>query len=129
MIIQRSIDIEYAVKSALEPYFTVYVRPLPEGFALPSLLIQQVGGTAVDTIDTFAVRIDARAKTPGAALDLINDAIGVLKQSDIGWVAVNALGSWENDPVRPDLALCTARLEITAHQTTKTIRSNNNGNQ
>ena len=121
MIINRPIDIEDAVRSALDPYFTVYVRPLPERFDLPSLLVQNVGGTSTNTIDTFAVRLDARAKTDGAALDLIYDAIGVLKQSDIGWIAVNALASWENDPARPDLALCTARLDITAHQTTKTL--------
>lgn len=129
MIIKRPIDIEAAVKAVLEPWFTVYVRPLPEGFAIPSLLVQQVGGSESDTIDTFAVTLDARAKTDGAAMDLLNDAIGVLKQSEIGWIAINALASWGQDPARPDLALCTARLEITAHQTTKTlIRSSNNGN-
>lgn len=129
MIIKRPVDIEAAVKTVLEPYFKVYVRPLPEGFELPSLLVQQVGGTEVDTIDTFSVTLDSRAKTDGAALDLLYDAIGVLRQSEIGWIAINALASWGTDPARPDLALCTARLEITAHQTTKTIRSSNtNGN-
>ena len=31
-------------------------------------------------------------------------------------VTVNSSGSWGNDPVRPDLAMCSARLDVVAHQ-------------
>ena len=119
--IERSIDIEEAIREYLSDYFTVYVRPLPKEHTLPNLLITQVGGTESDKIDTFAVVLDARAETDADALDLINDAIGVLKQSEIGWITTTSLSSWGSDPVRPDLRLCTARLNITTHKTTKTI--------
>lgn len=121
MIIERSIDIENAIREYLKDYFTVYVRPLPKTFDLPSLLVTQVGGTESDKIDTFAVVLDARAKTDGEALNLIHDAIGALKQSEIGWITATSTASWGNDPVRPELALCTARLEITTHKTYKEI--------
>ena len=121
MIIERSIDIENTVKEFLDPYFTVFVRPLPKTFSTPSLLVTQVGGSESDKIDTFAVVLDARAKTEAEALNLINDAIGVLKQSEIGWITTTTAASWGSDPVRPDLALCTARLSITTHKTTKII--------
>jgi len=119
--IERSIDIEEAIREQLNDYFTVYVRPLPKDYTLPNLLITQVGGTESDKIDTFAVVLDARAKLEADALDLINDAIGVLKQSGIGWITMTSMASWGSDPVRPDLALCTARLNIVTHKTTKTI--------
>ena len=121
MIIERSIDIENAIREFLNPYFTVYVRPLPKSFGLPCLLVTQVGGSEADKIDTFSVVLDTRAKTESEALNLMHDAIGVLKQSEIGWITTTALASWGSDPVRPDLALCTARLSITTHKTKKTI--------
>lgn len=121
MIIERSIDIEEAIREHLDPYFNVYVRPLPKTYTLPNLLITQVGGSESDKIDTLAVVLDARAKTESEALNLLLDAIGVLKQSEIGWITATAMASWGSDPVRPDLALCTARLSITTHKTTKEI--------
>lgn len=121
MIIERSIDIEEEIRQYLDPYFNVHVRPLPKTFDLPCLLVTQVGGTESDKIDTFSVVLDARAKTEAEALDLINDAIGVLKQSEIGWITASAMASWGSDPVRPELSLCTARLSIATHKTTKVI--------
>lgn len=122
MIITKSIDIEDEIRRALGAYMTTYVRPLPADYRLPHILITQVGGTESQTIDTFAVVLDSRAKTEAEALDYLNTAIGVLKQvakeqeSELRYVAVNSSGSWGNDPVRPDLAMCSARLEVVAHQ-------------
>ena len=127
MIINKSIDIEEEIRSALSEYQTAYCRPLPKHYALPNILITQVGGQTVQTIDTFYVVLDSRAETEAAALDYLNTAIGILKQvakeqtTAIRHVTVNSSGSWGNDPVRPDLAMCSARLDVVAHQTIKEI--------
>lgn len=127
MIIQKSIDIEEEIRSALSEYQTAYCRPLPAEYTLPHILITQVGGQTVQTIDTFYVVLDSRAETEAAALDYLNTAIGILKQvakeqtTAIRHVTVNSSGSWGNDPVRPDLAMCSARLDVVAHQTIKEI--------
>lgn len=123
MIIDKSIDIEDEIRIALTDYLTVYCRPLPAEYELPNILITKVGGTDSQTIDTFAVVLDSRAHTEAAALDYLNTAIGILKQvakeqtTAIRHVVVNTSGSWGNDPVRPDLAMHSARLEVVAHQT------------
>ncbi len=122
MIINKSVDIEEEVRQALEPYMTAYCRPLPAEYDLPHILITQVGGQTVQTIDTFYVVLDSRAETEAAALDYLNTAIGILKQvakeqtTAIRHVTVNSSGSWGSDPVRPDLAMCSARLDVVAHQ-------------
>ena len=127
MIIQKSIDIEEEIRSALSEYQTAYCRPLPAEYTLPHILITQVGGQTAQTIDTFYVVLDSRAETEAAALDYLNTAIGILKQvakeqtTAIRHVTVNSSGSWGNDPVRPDLAMCSARLDVVAHQTIKEI--------
>jgi hypothetical protein len=127
MIINKSIDIEEEIRSALSEYQTAYCRPLPAEYTLPHILITQVGGQTVQTIDTFYVVLDSRAETEAAALDYLNTAIGILKQvakeqtTAIRHVTVNSSGSWGNDPVRPDLAMCLARLDVVAHQTIKEI--------
>ena len=127
MIINKSIDIEEEVRSALSEYQTAYCRPLPAEYVLPHILITQVGGQTVQTIDTFYVVLDSRAETEAAALDYLNTAIGILEQvakeqtTAIRHVTVNSSGSWGNDPVRPDLAMCSARLDVVAHQTIKEI--------
>jgi hypothetical protein len=127
MIINKSIDIEEEIRSALSEYQTAYCRPLPAEYTLPHILITQVGGQTVQTIDTFYVVLDSRAETEAAALDYLNTAIGILKQvakeqtTAIRHVTVNSSGSWGNDPVRPDLAMCSARLDVVAHQTIKEI--------
>lgn len=125
--ILKSIDIESTVREALEDYFTIYCRPLPKKPTVPSLEVSQVGGTDENTIDTFEIVLDSRADLPETASDLLRDAIGALKTiareqtTPIRFVAVNTMGSWGNDPVRPDLAMCSARLRITAHQINKII--------
>ena len=123
MTINKSIDIEDEVRQVLSEHMTAYCRPLPADYALPNILITQVGGTERDTIDTFGVVLDSRATTEAAALDYLNTAVGILRQaakeqtSALRHVVVNSSGSWGMDPVRPDLAMCSARVEITAHQT------------
>ena len=63
MIINKSIDIENEVRLALTDYLTAYCRPLPADYALPNILITQVGGTDASKIDTFGVVLDSRAMT------------------------------------------------------------------
>ena len=122
MIIRKSIDIEDEIRIALSDYLTVYCRPLPAEYSLPHILVTQVGGRDSQTIDTFEVVLDARAKTEAAAVEYLNLAKGILRQvakeqtTAIRHVVVNSSGSWGADPVRPDLAMCSARLEVVAHQ-------------
>lgn len=123
MIIQKSIDIEEEVRQALVDYVTAYCRPLPAEYLLPHVLITQVGGTVNQTIDTFEIVLDTRATTEAAAIEYLNKAVGILVQvakaqtTAIRYVTVNSSGSWGSDPVRPDLAMCSARLSVVAHQT------------
>ena len=122
MTINKSIDIENEVRNALISFQTVYCRPLPAEYDLPHILVTQVGGTGSQTIDTFEVVLDSRAEVEADAIDYLNTAIAVLKATAreqttaIRHVTVNSSGSWGNDPVRPDLAMCSARLAIVAHQ-------------
>lgn len=127
MIINKSIDVEEEIRTALAPYLTSYCRPLPKDYALPNILITQVGGTTSETVDTFSVVLDSRSSTEATALDTLNTAIGILKQvakeqtTAVRHVTVNTSGSWGNDPVRPDLAMCSARIEVVAHQTSEEV--------
>lgn len=122
MIIQRSIDIEDVVRQALSDYLTAYCRPLPDNFLLPSILVQQVAGTDSASIDTFEVVLDSRADNEAEALETLRNAIGILKvvskqqTTPIRFVSVNSSGSWGNDPMRPELAMCSARLSVVAHE-------------
>ena len=127
MDILVSNDIEFEVQQALSEYFTIYCRPLPEDYSLPNLLVTQVGGNDSNTIDFYEVVIDSRAETDGEANEYLRKAIGTLKaiakqqNTVIRCVRVNTNGSWGNDPVRPDLSMCSARLEIWAHLQEDTI--------
>ena len=120
--INRSIDIEDVIRTALSGHFTIYCRPLPAKFIVPSLEISSVGGTDENEVDTFDVVLDVRAQEDAEANELLRNAIGALKAiakkqtTAIRHVTVNASGSWGSDPVRPDLAMYSARLRITAHQ-------------
>lgn len=122
MNIMKPVDIEEEVRLALKDYFTTYVRPLPAGFTVPSLLITAAGGPSTNTIDTFTLRLDARAETDAEAYELLTSALGVLEVrtgAQVGAlrnVIINSLASWGNDPVRPDLKLCTATVLVTAHR-------------
>ena len=124
MIIERSIDIEDAVRLALADHLTAYCRPLPKDYRLPCILVSKVGGTDRDMIDTFEVVLDSRAKTEYEADLTLRNAIGILKAVEgtaIRYVTVNSSGSWGSDPARPDLAMCSARLRIVAHVERATI--------
>ena len=122
MTINKSVDIENEVRNALISYQTVYCRPLPAEYDLPNILVTQVGGTDSQTIDTFDVVLDSRAEVEADAIDYLNAAIAILKSvakeqtTALRYVTVNTSGSWGADPVRPDLAMCSARLAIVAHQ-------------
>ena len=123
----RSIDIEDVIRTALSGHFTIFCRPLPAKFTVPSLEISSVGGTDENEVDTFDVVLDARAQEDAEANELLRNALGALKAiakqqtTAIRHVTVNASGSWGSDPVRPDLAMYSARLRITAHQESITI--------
>ena len=130
MRIYKSIDIENEVREALSDYLTVYCRPLPEQYELPNILVTKVGGTDSQTIDTFEVVLDSRALTEAEAIDCLDTATGLLKQiakeqtTALRYVVVNSSGSWGNDPVRPDLSMCSARLSIKAHQEIMEVNNN-----
>ena len=108
-------------------YLTVYVRPLPTNFATPSILVTATGGSSANEIDTFTVVLDSRAETDAEAYDLIRTAQGLLEAqacSQFGalrHVSINSLARWGNDPVRPDLKLCTLTCLVTAHKESFTI--------
>lgn len=122
IVISKSIDIEDEIRKALSPYIRTYCRPLPMNYVLPNILVSQVGGVDSNTIDTFTVVIDARADTEADASDTLRTAVGLLKAiakaqtTKLRHIVVNTSGSWGADPVRPDLAKCTATLLVTVHQ-------------
>ena len=125
--IERSIDVEDEVRKILEDYVNVYCRPLPASYELPNILVTQVGGTDENKVDTFEIVLDSRASHEAEALEYLRNAVGILKaragRSDtpIRFVTVNSSGSWGMDPVREDLAMCSARLEVVAHLENVTI--------
>lgn len=129
MIINKSIDIENEIRLALSDYMTVYCRPLPAEYDIPHILVTQVGGTDRHTIDTFEVVLDSRAETEADALDYLNTAKGILKAvarmqtTALRYIDENSSGSWGQDPVRPDLAMCSARLSVVAHQTKTEVKT------
>lgn len=122
MIIHKSIDIEDEIRNALEGYLTAYCRPLPADYSLPHILITQVGGSDLNRIDTFEVVLDSRADTEAAAIDYLHTATAILEAvakeqtTALRHITVNSSGSWGQDPVRPDLAMCSARIEVVAHK-------------
>lgn len=127
MNILRPVDIEDECRKALADYLSTFVRPLPETYPLPNVLITCTGGDSGNTIDRFTVVLDARAETDAEALDYLRTSIGLLEkqaQDQCGAlrnVEINSLGSWGSDPVRPDLKLATATVIITAHRENFTI--------
>lgn len=127
MNILKPVDIEEQVRLALADYLTAYVRPLPASYSLPCVLITAAGGSSRDQVDTFTVSIDARAETDGGACDTLTTALGILEEQGnqqagaLRNVTINSLARWGNDPVRPDLKLCTATVLITAHRDAVTV--------
>lgn len=122
MIINKSIDIEDEIRKALTDLLTVYVRPLPKDFVTPSILIELLGGTSTNLVDTFTVRLSSRAEEENDALELLRTALGVLEyqtKNQFGLLRFSteqALTNWGNDPVRPDLCLCQATVQVVAHK-------------
>ena len=131
MVINRSIDIEDAVRTVLSKYMAAYCPPLPAKYALPNILITATGGDTASAssgkgkVDTFMVVLDARAKEEAEAMELARNAVAILetagKAEGISHIEVNSLYSWSADPVRPDLAMCSATLMVTAHRETVTL--------
>ena len=121
MKINKSIDVEEEIRASLNDYIKAYVRPLPANFDIPSILIPAVGGTDENTIDYFDVTLDSRAEEDATALENLQKAVGIViaiaesQTTKLRFAKVNSLGSWGRDPVRPDLAMCTARLRVLAH--------------
>lgn len=129
MTISKSIDIEETLRAALAAQgVAVYVRPLPKTYALPCVLIQQTGGSSVQNwagvglVDQFTVVVDSRAESEAEALDLLNEVIARIEttaaaqSTQIRHVEINSMASWGSDPARPDLALCTATILVTARR-------------
>ena len=122
MVINKSIDIEDEIRKAIGTVVQTYVRPLPENFDTPSILIELIGGTSENLIDTFTVRLSSRAEEDSDALDLLRTALGVLEykaKNQFGFLRFSTeqnLMNWGNDPVRPDLCLCQSTVLIVAHK-------------
>ena len=127
MNILKQVDIENEIRLALADYFEAYCRPLPETYGLPNVLIEQTGGSSLNEIDTFQVRLSVRAETDEDASDVMRDVLGVLEVrateqfGALRHVSLNSLASWSTDPARPDLKLCTALVLVTTHRETVTI--------
>lgn len=129
MTISRSIDIEDAVREILSGYMRAYCAPLPADFQVPCILVTQTGGDSEKTntgkgkVDTFNVVLDARADIEADALEYLRNAVAILEKggNGVSHVEVNSLYSWGVDPVRPDLAMCSATLLVTAHREIVTI--------
>ena len=121
MKINKSIDVEEEIRASLNDYIKAYVRPLPANFDIPSILITAVGGTDENTIVYFDVTLDSRAKEDATALENLQTAVGIViaiaksQTTKLRFAKVNSLGSWGRDPVRPNLAMCSARLRVLAH--------------
>lgn len=121
MKIDRSIDVEDEIRVALNAYIKTYVRPLPAKFEVPSILVTAVGGDTENTVDYFDVTLDSRASEDATALENLRNAVGIVvkialsQQTKLRFAEIINLGSWGRDPVRPELAMCTARLRVLAH--------------
>lgn len=122
MVINKSIDIEDEIRKAIGTVVQTYVRPLPANFVTPSILIELIGGTTENLIDTFTIRLSSRAEEESDALDLLRTALGVLEyksKNQFGFLRFSTeqnLMNWGNDPVRPDLCLCQATVLVVAHK-------------
>lgn len=127
MKIKRVIDVEEEIRSNLSDYMTTYVRPLPDDFTVPSILITAVGGSEANEISAFDVTVDSRANDEETAQLNLRNAVGIIQaiaesqQTALRYVTVNTLMSWGRDPVRQELAMCTARIRVYAHKETTEV--------
>lgn len=125
---RRSIDFEDEIRKVLSVYTTAYCKPLPKEFVLPCVLVTQVGGRTTYTwagraeIDAADITLDARAGTDAESIETLRNAIAYLEEevstqtTPLIMVEVNTVSSTINDPVRPDLKMCTARLLVRARR-------------
>ena len=122
MKIDISVDVEDEIRKGLSGYITTYCRPLPAEVSLPSVEVRRIGGMDTNTIDTFWVMLYARAEHEAEADVTLRKALGILGEvakrqtTAIRNVTVNSSGSWQGDPVRPDLAMCSATITVVAHK-------------
>lgn len=125
--IERSYDIEDEIRKVLSPYITCFCRPLPAKFPVPSVLVTQTGGADLNHVDTINVVLDSRAEHEAEALETLRNALGILRKavkdqtSQLRHMEVISSGSWGADPVRPDLAMCSATITVVAHLENLTI--------
>ena len=123
------IDFEDEIREILAEKYTAYCKPLPKDFSIPCILVTQVGGrtdytwAGIAEIDAADITLDARAETDAEALETLRKAIGYLEESvasqstPLIMAEVNTVSSTINDPVRPDLKMCTARFLVRARRT------------
>lgn len=123
------IDFEFEIRNILTDRITTYCKPLPKDFRLPCILVTQVGGrtdytwAGIGEIDAADITLDARAETDAEALEALRTAVGYLEQkvatqtTPLIMAEVNTVSSTINDPVRPDLKMCTARFLVMARRT------------
>lgn len=130
VLISKSKDVEELIRSILAKAFTAYCPPLPAEYTTPCLLVQSVGGSSdasscgAAKIDHYTVTVDSRANTEVDALDCLQKAVALLESksgTELSHVAVNSLYSWGSDPVRPDLAMCSATIIVTTHRDEVTL--------
>lgn len=122
------IDFEDEIRKILAGHMTAYCKPLPKDFSMPCILITQVGGrtdytwAGVGEIDAADITLDSRAETDAEAVEALREAIGYLEQAvstqttPLIMAEVNTVSSTINDPVRPDLKMCTARYLVRARR-------------
>ena len=116
------IDFEDEIRKILAEKYTAYCKPLPQNFTMPCILVTQVGGrtdytwAGVGIIDAADITLDSRAETDAESFETLRNAIGYLEEevskqnTPLLMVEVNTISSTINDPVRPDLKMCTARI-------------------
>lgn len=129
MKIEKSIDIEDAVREALEPYMSekIYVHELPKKLKTPCVRVMRTGGTRKNGIDVHMIALQYRAKTDAEAELLANttNAIfeAVVKQGDTPLRACELIshGNWGADPSRPDLAMRQAAYNVATHVIIKEV--------
>ena len=123
------IDFEDTIRQILAEKLTAYCKPLPKDFEMPCILVTQVGGrtdytwAGVGEIDAADITLDSRAETDAESVETLRNAVGYLEEAvssqttPLMMVELNTMSSTINDPVRPDLKMCTARLLTRARRT------------
>ena len=124
--IERSVDIEDVVRSALSAYMNAYCNPLPANFSVPCVRVSGAGGSTKDTIDSFVVALEGYADNEAEACEITRNAVGVLKyaaatDSVIRYVEENTHAQLFNDPIRPDLSRYRTTVIVVAHIEETTI--------